>query len=116
MKKFSLTEHGRKANVEKQQRYRARKLGATGSHTRDEFLKLVLRFDNFCPACGFKFATSDLTEDHVVPLSCGGSDCITNIQPLCAPCNSRKRNKTMDYRAKEYGYHAETGDNPYSQV
>ena len=105
-KRYNSTERVKIANRAKVKRYRARKLGATGSHTREEFLELVLRFDNFCPACGERFATSDFTEDHIVPLSCGGSNNISNIQPLCHPCNSGKRNKTKNYRTEEYGYHS----------
>lgn len=104
-KKYSLTLKGKLVNRKKVKAYRARRLGATGSHTHEEFLGLILRFDNYCPACGSKFATVDFTEDHIVPLSCGGSDNISNIQPLCHSCNSRKRNRTKDYRAEEYGYH-----------
>ena len=95
---YSLTEKGKLTNIKSTKAHRARRLGATGSHSREEFLELIFRFDNFCPACGERYATSDLTEDHVVPLSCGGSDDISNIQPLCHSCNSRKRNKTKDYR------------------
>mgnify|MGYP001617166145 CR=1 FL=1 len=98
VKKYSLTERGKIVNRKKIKAYRARKLGATGSHTLEEFLTLVLLFDNFCPACGNRFATEDFTEDHIVPLSCGGNDNISNIQPLCRPCNSRKRNKTIIYQ------------------
>jgi 5-methylcytosine-specific restriction endonuclease McrA len=35
-----------------------------------------------------------------VPLLSGGTDDITNIQPLCAKCNSRKGIAHTDYRKR----------------
>jgi len=44
-----------------------------------------------CLHCG---ATTDLTLDHIVPWSLGGSDDPDNLQTLCQPCNSRKGART----------------------
>lgn len=38
--------------------------------------------------------------DHVIPKSKGGKNDITNYQPMCQPCNSKKGNK-IDQVAKE---------------
>lgn len=39
-------------------------------------------------------------KDHVVPVLFGGSNDISNIQPLCRSCNSSKGASTVDYRGK----------------
>ena len=96
-KKWVRTEKGKQYNRERAKRYRARKLGADGFHTKDEFISLVVRIDFVCPSCGYLLNSKNLTEDHIVPLSKGGSDSIENIQPLCHPCNAGKKDKTINY-------------------
>lgn len=73
----------------------ARQLGAEGSHTLAEWLELCEAWGNKCLSCGEE---RTLTVDHVIPLSKGGSNDISNIQALCGPCNSSKGAKTTDYR------------------
>lgn len=34
---------------------------------------------------------NEFEPDHVIPLSRGGSNSITNVVPACKPCNSGKR-------------------------
>jgi 5-methylcytosine-specific restriction endonuclease McrA len=43
-----------------------------------------------CQYCGDPFKTHQLTFDHVIPRSKGGTTCWTNIVAACRPCNTRK--------------------------
>lgn len=74
---------------------RAAKLAGGGQHTPEQWARLRDWFGARCLCCG---ATDRLTMDHVVPLIAGGTNTIENLQPLCHSCNSRKQNKTIDYR------------------
>ena len=89
----------REANPERvralERRYQQRKVQNGGEHTKEEFAALCDLYGNKCLCCA---ATTILVEDHVIPVSKGGSNNINNIQPLCVSCNSRKRDKTIDYR------------------
>lgn len=46
--------------------------------------------------CVYCSATDDLSVDHKIPQSRGGSDDIDNLQTLCRPCNASKRDMTHD--------------------
>ena len=52
---------------------------------RDQFL---------CLYCGEQFSRSQLTRDHVIPLSHGGLDCWENVVSACTHCNARKAART----------------------
>jgi 5-methylcytosine-specific restriction endonuclease McrA len=82
----------------KQQEYRARELAAGGCFTAQEWRDLCDLYNHTCLCCGKKEPEVTLGPDHVVPLSRGGSNDIGNIQPLCFPCNNRKRARIIDYR------------------
>ena len=49
-------------------------------------------YKSACAACG---ATGEITADHIMPLSRGGRHSIGNLQPLCKPCNSSKKDRLM---------------------
>jgi 5-methylcytosine-specific restriction endonuclease McrA len=80
----------------KLRRRRAMKLNADGFHTEVEWLALVEKHRHKCLSC--KRDDVELTRDHVIPLSAGGTDYIENIQPLCRSCNSKKHVRIIDYR------------------
>lgn len=76
-------------------KYRNLKLNCEGSHTESEWRILLEFYGNRCLACNSK---ENLSRDHVVPLSKGGTDYIENIQSLCKSCNSKKKDKEIDFR------------------
>lgn len=76
-------------------RRRALKAAAEGSHTVEEWEALKKQYDYRCLRCGKQ---TKLTRDHIIPLSRGGSDYISNLQPLCLSCNSKKLASSTDYR------------------
>jgi len=77
---------------------RANRAKASGSHTAMEWMNLKESYGNKCLKCGTPELERPLTQDHVIPLSKGGSNDISNIQPLCRKCNGQKGVKTTDYR------------------
>lgn len=72
---------------------KARIRNAEGSHTLAEWNKLKEKFNNSCACCKKQEPEIKLTRDHVVPLIKGGSNYISNIQPLCQPCNGSKHTR-----------------------
>ena len=57
---------------------------------------IYVRDGNRCQYCGKRFPTSELSLDHVVPLSRGGPSTWENVVCACLPCNVRKGNKLLD--------------------
>ncbi|MHB8597295.1 MAG: HNH endonuclease signature motif containing protein [Ktedonobacteraceae bacterium] len=82
-------------------RRRTRKTLAGGKFTAQEWLALNEKYSFSCLCCGRKEPDIKLTADHVVPVAKGGSSDISNIQPLCLSCNSKKHSKIVDYRTGE---------------
>ena len=71
------------------------KKGNGGSHTLGEWETLKAQYNWTCYFCEKCEPEITLTEDHIIPLSRGGTDNIENIQPLCVSCNSKKGTKTI---------------------
>ena len=56
--------------------------------------ELYGRQEGRCNGCRYSMPFQNLTIDHIVPQSKGGTDDITNLQLLCNHCNSVKGNRT----------------------
>lgn len=55
---------------------------------------LFARDRHLCLYCGRQCQRSELTRDHVLPLSRGGRDAWENVVSACLHCNVRKSNRT----------------------
>jgi len=55
---------------------------------------LFARDQQLCMYCGGNYGRSQLTRDHVHPVSRGGRDVWENVVTACVGCNSRKGSRT----------------------
>jgi len=85
-------EHKLKLNRE-----RVLKVKVLGSHSPQEWNDLKVMYNFMCLCCKKQEPDVTLTRDHIIPISKGGSNDISNLQPLCKSCNSRKYNKIINY-------------------
>lgn len=99
---YRTTPKGKLVNQVGQSKCKAKRLAAEGTHTTAQWIALKELYQHCCLRCGKPESklTRPLEEDHVIPLSRGGTNWITNIQPLCHECNgmSGKGTNTTDYR------------------
>jgi 5-methylcytosine-specific restriction endonuclease McrA len=56
---------------------------------------ILLRDRNTCQYCGIILTSSELTLDHVIPRSRGGSSSWENLVACCHTCNRRKGNQLL---------------------
>jgi 5-methylcytosine-specific restriction endonuclease McrA len=77
---------------------RMRKRQAGGLLSTGQWKQLKAHYAFTCLCCGKQEPDIKLSADHVIPLAKGGSNDISNIQPLCTVCNARKHTAIIDYR------------------
>jgi 5-methylcytosine-specific restriction endonuclease McrA len=57
---------------------------------------LFKRDAHVCMYCGKRFSSSELSREHVTPLSRGGHDNWTNVVTACKRCNNHKAGRTPE--------------------
>ncbi len=72
---------------------RAHKRAANGTHTAQQIQEQYTRQKGKCYYCQHKVKWGKHHVDHVVPLSRGGSNDMSNLVIACAPCNMSKNRK-----------------------
>lgn len=81
--------------LENTRRRRAAKLQAPcNDFTPTQWKEMQAAYNYRCVYCG-KRAKGHLTQDHLTPLSKGGSHTSSNIVPACKSCNSKKHNNAV---------------------
>lgn len=76
-------------------RRRSLERSMAGRHTHKEWLALLEMYGYRCARC---YSPNNLQLDHIVPVSKGGTDFISNIVPLCIKCNGWKQDRHINYR------------------
>jgi 5-methylcytosine-specific restriction endonuclease McrA len=92
----------RKNNPDKvrelKRRREIKKRGAKGFFSEKEFKRMYKEYGSICLCRHSSIPFAEITRDHIKSLSCGGNNYISNIQPLCHLCNSKKGIQEIDYR------------------
>jgi 5-methylcytosine-specific restriction endonuclease McrA len=81
---------------------RARKQANGGSHTPEQIKELHAKQRHRCAGCRVSIR-NHYEVDHIIPVSRGGTNDISNIQLLCMPCNRSKHTKSAEQWARERG-------------
>ncbi|MGW2724812.1 HNH endonuclease [Streptomyces sp. NPDC001492] len=59
-------------------------------HSESAAYRQIIKSDP-CVYCG----AASVAIDHVTPIAEGGSDIWSNLAPVCKPCNSKKRSRSV---------------------
>jgi len=104
-KQYRQTPKGKAKDKAKNHNRRAQKRNSGGKHTGTEILNLFDLQSGTCPYCNTKLHKTGKNKyhsDHIMPLSRGGTNDISNIQLLCPPCNLSKHDKFPEEFAAKF--------------
>lgn len=85
------------SNIISKAKRRTRLAMVGGSFTKREWEELVNKTHGACLCCSKYFGLEKLTVDHIRPISKGGNNNISNLQPLCLHCNVMKGTKIINF-------------------
>lgn len=71
--------------------------------TRSQRAHLYAQQDGMCDRCTVSFRLRDLTDDHFIPISKGGTNALTNRRLVCKKCNSQKSDADPLQESKRTG-------------
>lgn len=83
---------------------RRRSASVAGTHSLEEWESLLVEHQGKCFYC----SNPAESRDHVIPISRGGSDSISNIVPACLRCNKRKGALTADEFLERLAHEADS--------
>ncbi|HFJ9472599.1 TPA: HNH endonuclease signature motif containing protein [Bacillus paranthracis] len=92
-KRYYATEHGKRINAINCQRRKHRKNQAIDNYDIRIWEETLEYFNHKCSYCD---SSEELYQEHVIPLSKGGSYTKQNIIPACLFCNSSKHNNDLE--------------------
>ncbi len=106
-KQYYQTERGIIAKRAGAHNRRARRKKAPGSHTTEQLYQQFKKQEGKCFYCQkeLRHARNSWHADHVIPLSKGGSNDISNIVISCPTCNRKKHDKLPNEWANELPTH-----------
>lgn len=93
MRKYNQTFNGRAMQAYHDAKKAARKWGAHDDLTPHDVLFTFAISEGECSYCGN--VTEDYELEHVVPLSSGGANTLSNITVACPSCNRSKHNRAL---------------------
>lgn len=95
-RKYYQTPNGHEVILSVTHKRVSKLLNSSGAYTAKQSRELLDRCNHSCLNCS---SQARIELDHIIPVSLGGCNCISNIQPLCRKCNAAKGNRrTTDYR------------------
>jgi 5-methylcytosine-specific restriction endonuclease McrA len=94
---WSDLEYKKKSIQHNNRKQKLRRKLVEGSHTLVEWEALKMKYNYMCLCCKRCEPEINLSVDHIIPISKGGTNYISNIQPLCRSCNTKKYTKIINY-------------------